>query len=88
MRPNLQFLTDFVTFTEELLNGKHFLCSDVFTWNTALYANEMLRSGTQKATKYWWTPPIIIHMFNIGKSLVKIEPTFFRNSVLLKLIIF
>ena len=30
MRPNLQFLVDSVTFTEENLNGKlHFLCSDI-----------------------------------------------------------
>ena len=29
MWPNLQFRTDLVTFTEEILNGKlHFLCSD------------------------------------------------------------
>ena len=28
MRPNLQFLVDLVTFTEEMLNEKlHFLCS-------------------------------------------------------------
>ena len=32
MLPNLQFLADLVTFTEEILNGKlHFLCSVCFS---------------------------------------------------------
>ena len=31
MRPNPQVPADLVTFTEEICNGKHFLCSADFT---------------------------------------------------------
>ena len=39
MWPNLQFRTDLVTFTEEILNGKlQFLCSACFPSNFLLLA--------------------------------------------------
>ena len=59
MWPNPQFLTDLVTFTEEILNGKlHFLCSVLTSISSEIevskspYSVEMRENAKQKNSEY------------------------------------